>query len=55
MRAAMRVSKMKIFWTTFPEIDDDPDYLSDEDGEINNEMRPDTTDGSDADSSVLFV
>ena len=43
------------FLDDVPEIDDDPDYLSDEDGEINNEMRPDTTDGSDADSSVLFV
>ena len=29
-----------------PEIDDDPDYLSDEDGEINNEIRPDTTDAN---------
>ena len=40
------------FLDDVPEIDDDPDCLSDEDGEINNEMRPDTT---DADSSVLSV
>ena len=40
------------FLDDVPEIDDDPDYLSDEDGEINNEMRPDTT---DVDSSVLSV
>ena len=26
------------FLDDVPEIDDDPDYLSDEDGEINNEM-----------------
>ena len=30
------------FLDDVPEIDDDPDYLSDEDGEINNEMWPDT-------------
>ena len=48
----MRVSKMKIFLDNVREIDDNPDYLSDEDGEINNEMRPDTT---DVDSSVLSV
>jgi len=40
------------FLDDIPEIDDDPDYLSDEDGEINIEIRPDTT---DADSSVLSV
>ena len=40
-------------WDDVPEIDDDPDYLSDQKmGEINNEIRPDTI---DADSSVLSV
>ena len=29
------------FLDDVPEINNDPDYLSDEDGEINNEMRPD--------------
>ena len=35
------------FLDDVPEIDDNPDYLSNEDGEINNEIRPDTTDADD--------
>ena len=44
MKVATRVSKMKIFFDDIPEIDNDPDYLSDEDREINIEIQPDATD-----------
>ena len=43
------------FLDDVPEFDNDPDYLSDEDGEINNEIRPDTTDANSSVLSVCFI